>query len=375
MSKLLKAIGIALALVVLVPTGLFVFAIVGADTTPSTIVGYAPTEFSETAATPFFYSIGSELRFGGHITSQGGVLFKGPLRSVIPSPDAKKVLVVSESVLWIVGSDGSAPIRITEVDESLEMGKPVGKTFYRHSEIQWAADSSRFYLIKDEFYKSKGAQLYSIHGELTEYDVATGQMRKVFAPFRAFRYFMADGIGTFFGEANDRGDVILMVRQGDTSAVVADISPKGFRANDKVVSFRTVPFYSFSLNEYATEVLRSKGVKLVVDNQGPRIGHLSINGRRIVSVNEGNGLKGPYLGFHSIHSGFLPGERYFMLNLHTGSFGGQLLFDLETGQYKPLPKDTRVYRNINTNNFSDWTITKDGIKVDLTREEQSTYPW
>ena len=203
-------------------------------------------------------------------------------------------------------------------------------------------------------------------------------MRKVFAPFRAFRYFTADGISVFYGEANDQGDVILKVRQGDMSSVVEDISPKGFRTHNNEVPFHTIPFYSFSLNEYADEVLRSNGLKLEVDRQGqpkPGIGHLSINGRRIISVNEDKGLKGPYLGFQSIHSGFLPGERYFLLNLHTGSFDGQLLFDLETGHYKPLPKDTRAYRNINTHNFTDWTITKDGIKVDLTREERSTYQW
>lgn len=374
MTKLHKAIGIALALVILVPIGLFLFALSQAKTTPSAIVGYAPIEFSEKATEPFFYSTGNDLRFDDHLGTNSRVIFSGPLRTVIPSPDSKWALVVSEDVLWIVGSDGSAPFRITPV-EDLRMERAAGKQFFRYSEIQWARDSSHFYLIKDEAYKSRGSQLFSIHGELTKYDIATRQFRKVLAPFRAFRYFWAEGIGVFFGEANDQGDVLLKVWQGNTSAVVTEISPKRFRANDKEASFRNVPFYSFSLNEYADGILPTKGLSLELENTVPRIGHLSMKGRRIISVVEGRGLKGPYLGFQSIHSGFIPGERYFLLNVYTGSFYGQLLLDLETGQYKTLPKESRVYRNSNTHNFTEWTITKDGIKVNLTQEQRKAYPW
>lgn len=372
--KLLKVVFIALALAILALIGFFQFAVSHANLTPSAIVNYSPNEFAEKAEKPFFYSIGNELRFGDHIEANSRVLFNGSLHSVIPSPDSKWVLVVSDDVLWLLGNDGSAPVRITKV-EDIRMGRARGQEFFRYTEIQWAENSSHFYLIKDETYNSKGSQLFSIHGELTEYDIATGKMRKVFAPFRAFRYFVAEGVGVFFGEANDQGDVILKVRQGDTSAVVTEISPKAFQANDKATSFSTIPFYSFSLNEYADEILRTKGMSLEVEGQGPRIGHLSINGRQIISVTEGSGLKGPYFGFQSIHSGFLPGERYFMLNLHTGTFRGQLLLDLETGLYKPLSKDTRVYRNINTRNFADWTITKDGVKVNLPREKRNAYWW
>jgi hypothetical protein len=372
MIRLLKVIGIIVVLAILVPVGWFFFTISQIKTTQSAIIGFTPNEFAERATKPFFYSIGNELRFDDHIEPNGRVLFDGPLLFVLPSPDSSRVLVVSEDVLWILGNDGSLPTRITEV-ENLIMGRPAGKKVFRYTEIQWAEDSSKFYLIKDETYNSRGSQLFSLHGELTEYDIATGQMRKVFAPFRAFRYFMAKGIGIFFGEANDKGDVILTVGQGDTSAVVTEISPKHFRANDKTTLFSAIPFYSFSLHEYASEILPTKGISLEIEHQNPRIGHLSINGRRVISVSEGKGLKGPYLGFQSIHSGFLPGERYFMLNLSTGNFSGQLLFDLETGQYKPLPKDTRIYRNINTHNFAEWSITKDGVKVNRSQEKQSGY--
>ena len=372
MFKSFKIIGIALTLLALAPTGCFLIAKLQA--TPSAIVGYAPNEFIEKTDEPFFYSIGNELRFNDHIEPKDKVLFNRSLNFVIPSPDSKWALVLSENILWIVCNDSSAPLRVTDVD-NLRMGRPAGKKFFRYTETQWAEDSSGFYLIKDETYNSKGSQLFSIHGELTKYNIATSQMQKVFAPFRAFRYFMAKDIGVFFGEANDKGDVSLTVGQGDTSAAVTDISPKSFHTKDKTILFSAIPFYSFSLSEYADEILRAKGVDFSIEDKNPRIGHLSINGQNIISVSEGKGVNRPYFGLESTHSGFLPGDRYFMLNLRTGNISGQLLFDLKTGQYKPLPKDTRVYRNINTHNFAGWTITKDGIKVNLTREKLNAHWW
>ncbi|MCX7173759.1 MAG: hypothetical protein NT159_07515 [Proteobacteria bacterium] len=67
---------------------------------------------------------------------------------------------------------------------------------------------------------------------------------------------------------------------------------------------------------------------------------------------------------------------YFLLNLTTGNIDGQLLFDLESGKYKPLPKDSRIYVNINTHNFPTWTITKFNlVLVDRSKEDRQSHIW
>lgn len=372
----LKIIGGALTLVVLAPVAFFAFVFWTADTSPAVIENYTPTAFNEHSTTPFYYSIGDNLFYSDRIDTASKVLFTGKPESVLPSPNGKHALVVSDGMLWLISPDSGGPIRVTSVAPHSPNGKPIGKDYYRNNYFQWATDSSRFYLIKDRYYETRGAQLFSIHGELTEYDISSNQLRKVFAPFRAYRYFLTDK-GIFFEEANDKGDVLLTVWREGFSFPVSDISPNGFRANGKAFQFRSKPFYTFTIHEYSKEVFRSLGLEVERErvNQAPPVGHLHLKTKRLLSIREGRGIKGPLDGYSSIHSAFLPGERYFLLNLYTETFSGQLLIDTLTGQHKPLPKGTRVYRNINTYNFSNWTVTPNGVKVDLTREERSTHYW
>lgn len=376
MTSLAKALGVALAIIILMQAALLLLASFQAKAEPSTIIDFSPSDFSEQVATPFFYSIGPDLKFGRYVNPHDKSFFSGTLQIVIPSPDGTKAMVVSGGVLWIVTTDSTPPRRVMDVADLYVTKKPIGKQFFRSSELQWSSDSSKIYLIKDEYYASKGSQLFSSHGELYEYNLPSGELRRLLSPFRAYRYFLVDDTGIFFSEPNDQGDVILKAHLGDAVAVVDSISRDGFTVGNKSMPFASKPFYTFSIHEYAQDILRSLGVILKVEGENDRVAHLLIGGRKMISVREGRGLKGPCFGYQSLRSVFLPGNRYFLLNVYTGTFDGQVLFDVETGRYKPLPKDTRVYVNVNTWNFSDWIVTKtEQVKVDLTKDERSSYPW
>lgn len=383
--KLIRLLGFAGSIVMILGGGLYLLAYWAMHSDPPTIVDYAPTTFAEKAAIPFFYSVGIDpknrnygvdLRYADHFDPQGKVIFPGSLRQVIPSPDNAKALVVSNDVLWIVAADGGVPVRVADVADIYQDRKPLGKKFFRSDEMQWSADSSRVYLIKDEFYESKGVQLFSKHGELYEYDVSSRQLRQVVVPFRAFQYFVADGSGIFYAEPDEHGDLILKVHQGGDIAVVDTISRQGFSAKGKDEKFKALPFHTFSINAYAQDILPSLGVKVAFEGDKNRIAHLVINGRKLIAVHEVQGAKGRYFGLHSIRSAFLPGNRYFLLNLSTENIDGQLLFDLESGHYRPLPQDSRIYLNINTYNFSAWTITKmNQVAVDRSKEDRDSHVW
>lgn len=367
----LKIIGAVAAIALLVPVGFVAYAFLSADTFPPVIENYQPVTFAERTSTPFYYSIGDKLYYSDRIDPTANVLFSGKLSTVMPSPDGRHSLVVTDNSLWLVSANGTPAYQVTAVRPYSPQRKTIGEEFYRNDVFQWSADSSRFYLIKDRYYETRGAQLFSIHGELIEYDLASRQFRKVFSPYRAFRSFFAEE-GVFFEAANDAGDVNLMVRMGNDSIPVDAVSRKDFRVGDKVIAFRQTPFYTFSIHEYSREIFRSMGLNVEVNREGqpPAVGHLVFKGKRLLSIRHGRGIKGPLNGYNSAHSAFLPGNRFFLLNLYTGSFSGQLLIDTDTGDYKTLPKDTRVYRNINTHNFDNWTITKRGVSVDLTLQER-----
>ena len=58
--------------------------------------------------------------------------------------------------------------------------------------MQWSRDSKVLYLVKDEFYETKGAQLFSDKAELWGYDVDANRLWMVVKPFPAGSYFLAD---------------------------------------------------------------------------------------------------------------------------------------------------------------------------------------
>ncbi|MCX7173756.1 MAG: hypothetical protein NT159_07500 [Proteobacteria bacterium] len=321
-KTILKVLGFAVTIVAVVSIGsvLFYSLIFGSD--PPTIVDYSPSAFAEKGTNPFFYSIGIDpkdrnsgvdLRYADHFDPKARILFSGSLRTVIPSPDNAKALVVSNSVLWVVGIDGTAPQRVADVGEVYLERKPLGKQFFRHGELQWSADSSKVYLIKDEYYESKGSQVFSKKGELYEYDLATRQLKPVVSPFRAFRYLVVDGSGIFYIEPTEQGSLTLKVHRSAGIADVDSVSRNAFAVEGKEEQFAAVPFYSFSLKEYADDILPSLGVKLSYE-KGPknRIANLYIRDKKVLSVHEVQGAKGMYIGIHSMRSTFLPGDRYFL---------------------------------------------------------------
>jgi hypothetical protein len=64
-----------------------------------------------------------------------------------------------------------------------------------------------------------------------------------------------------------------------------------------------------------------------------------------------------------LHSVFLPGDRYFLLNLdNCRNYDGQLLIDTQTGSYERLPRETRVYITLNTITNRYFRMTPEGMK-------------
>ena len=366
-------------MVLMIPVVLYVltfFLTLFTHAKSTTIVDYSPAQFAAQTDTPFFYSIGHALKYGRRIESGGKTLFSGKLSSVTPSPNGRDAMVVSGGALWIVQTDGAPPKRVVDVSSIYVDPKPVGETFFRSSHLQWSSDSKHIYLIKDQYYETKGSQLFSDHGELFEYTVANGELKRVIAPFRAYQYFQVNNTGIFFSEPDVRGDLIPRLYRDGKISTVDSIGTDGFNIGDKHFSYTTKPFYTFTPHYYARDILRANGVTLRIMGEKGRVGTLFVNGKKMFTIRAGHGLKGFYYGFDSLRSVLLPGKRYFLLNVHTDTFNGQLLLDVKTGQYKPLPQQTQVYTNTNTWNFSRWSITESAqLKIELTKKERSGSPW
>ncbi len=91
---------------------------------------------------------------------------------------------------------------------------------------------------------------------------------------------------------------------------------------------------------------------------------LFINNRKNLSVTQGKGWDGYYYCTELMRSVFLPGHRFFLLNVpFCGNYNGQLLFDLESGRYQELPANTVVFSTLNTDTFKGYRATAYGVEI------------
>jgi hypothetical protein len=249
---------------------------------------------------------------------------------------------------------------VAHVDSIYREPKPIGQHFYRDDYFQWTKDSKSLYLIGDEYYESKGSQLFSGKAELWRFDVETGSMQRVLSPFPAYNYFLGRAPGIYFSVPTKSGDLQLKYFDGKD---IRDVGTPNAQIPMSELSRGVIesPFFSFSIIDYQNVVLPTEGVALVDDQRG-RLQRLVIRKKPYLALTQGEGLKGPYYCSEMLRSVFLPGDRYFLFNAnYCANYNGQLLIDTENGQYERLPPDTRVYLTLDTDSDPHYRITGGGI--------------
>lgn len=350
----------ALAAVATILMALYLLTFGPVRTYPPELEEFTPVEFQESVDSKFFFSIGDELKYSDSLDPQSKTLLQGKLKLVVPSPDNKLAAVVLDDRLVVVSGAGSYVHEVARVDSIFEEPKPIGTAFVRDGEYQWSLDSQSLYLIKDEFYELDRAQLFSAKGELWRFDVNEKVMSPVLVPFQASSLFLGTSGRIFFSIPDEHGNLVLHAYDGVEvtnlevlNYEVADLGKLSPESSEKY-------FYSFSFSEYQAYILATKGVSLQQEN---KIETLSVNGIEILRSSEGQMFKGPFYASEMFRSVFLPGDRYLLLNIHSGAFQGQLLVDSSVGAYKTLPANTLAYPTMNTAVYDNYKVVGMGIEL------------
>jgi hypothetical protein len=328
---------------------------------PSKIADFNPAVFTAIATAPFFYSIGDELKHSDEIDPKAQTLLRGHIEDFLVSPDGARIAVVANGFLTVVSWQGSTVQQVVPVDSIYKDPKPIGRQFFRDDNFQWSRDSKQLYLIKDEYYQSKGSQLFSERGELWRYTVDSGALELVLKPFPAYNYFFGLKSGIYFSTPTETGDLQLKYFNGEQVTDISNPQAQTIPLNDLASGFRESPFVSFSIIDYMNKVLPTKSVSLDIDHQNG-VEKLDIKGKTYLRVSRGEGLKGSDYCDEPLRSVFLPGDRYFLLNLpYCGNYNGQILIDVGTGRYMRLPKGSEVYLVFNTDDWPYYNIGGSGI--------------
>ena len=352
------AVGLGLVLIMLVALLALLFLPLGKDI-PSNILDFHPSSFVAKANASFFYSVGDELKFSDQITTQSPTLSRGEIANYLVAPDTKKIAVVVTGILLVVDSVTHSVRQVAPVDSIYTEPKALGRQFFRDAGFQWTRDSKSLYLIKDEYYESKGSQLFSNHGELWRYDLESETMQLVLKPFPAYEFFFGLHSGIYFSVPTEKGDLRMRYFDGRDVRDVGDVDAWEIPKEQLASEFFESPFFSFSHRDFSQ--LYTVGARLTVDqNGGPQ--RLVIGNRPYLAMSEGEGFKGAFYCSDIQNSIFLPGRRYFLFDLpYCKNYQGQLLIDTESGQYQTLPKETRVYLTVNTEQVPKYRISSGGI--------------
>jgi hypothetical protein len=324
--------------------------------TPSDIVNFHPSEFQAKADAAFFFSVGDELKFSNEVDPHARTLSCGHIDNFLVSPARDKIAIVTSGTLLIVNADGSGTSRVAAVDSIYKSPKPIGRSFFRDDGFQWSGDSKHLYLIRDEYYDSKGSQLYSDKAELWRYDLESGNLQLVVKPFPAYTYFLGRRSGVYFSVPTSAGDLRLRYYDGKTVKDIGDVGT--WEIPRQEFSSDESPFFSFSSRDFNQLFLR--GASFEQEQSGTQE-KLLLGNRAYLAFTRGEGIKGPFYCPALYNSLFLPGGKYFLLNVSCGNYEGQLLIDSETERYQQLPKDTRVYLALTTDDVSHYRISCGGI--------------
>jgi hypothetical protein len=350
---------VILIIVLLVPTALLVLFLVPlGKNVPSNVLDFHPSSFAAKANSSFFYSVGDELKFADQIAAQSPTLARGNITDYMVAPDAKKIAVVVNGILLLVDGEKHDVRQVTPVDSIYKEPKPLGHQFFRDEGIQWTKDSQSLYLVKDEYYESKGSQLYSQKGELWRYDLESQRLQLVLKPFPAYTYFF--GLhGIYFSVPTEQGDLRIRYFDGQSIRDVGDVNAWGIPSDNLAPGFIESPFFSFSNRDF--NELYSRGARLEVAAKGGP-GRLVIGGKTYLALSEGEGFKGAFYCANMRNSVFLPGRRYFLFDVpYCKNYEGQLLVDTANGQYQQLPPKSRVYLTLNTNNVPTYRVSSGGM--------------
>lgn len=333
-----------------------------ASYTPSKILDFHPSQFPAKASESFFYSIGNELKYSDHIDPQTPTLFRGKIEGFLVSPDKRKIAIVGDGHLTIVDLNSQQARHVTAVDTIYKKSKPIGQTFFRDEDFQWSSDSNDLYLIKDEYYESKGSQLFSKKAELWKYSLKSSGLQPVLKHFGGDNYFFDSHSRIYFDSATSAGDLILNVFDGSAVKQVptetVDTIPTSRLASSVDIDS---PFYSYEDYDYVEAALRD--VDLIPSKDSSQL-MLKRKDQVYITLSRGRGIKGAYYCLREFErERLLPGDRFLLVPVSCQNFDGQLLIDLQTGLYQTLPKETRAYITLNTETYPHFHIGGGGLSI------------
>lgn len=176
--------------------------------------------------------------------------------------------------------------------------------------------------------------------------------------FRSSSYFFVGSDSVCFNYALGDGSITWKCSTAKDISRVRSLDSTGIHLDNGVVLTER-RFLSYRRNIYESAIWMARygfSVREISERQDALF-HKDAPSTTLLTFNTGKNIKGHRVnGIHQIGGSVLPGGRYLLLNMASQ---GQILLDRVSGHYRKLPKDTRVYRNLNSTQYQDFVFNID----------------
>ena len=236
-----------------------------------------------------------------------------------------------------------------------------GDVYFKWPTLQWHPNSRFIYIAKDKKQKL-WKQSFSKEAILVRIDIEDISMIEELIPdFRSLKYFFVGTDSVCFNYAQGDGSVIWKCSTAKGISRARSIDSTGIHLDNGVVLTER-PFLSYKPNIYESAVWMARYGFSVrqIDERQDALFHKDAPNTPLLTFSTGINIKGHRVnGIRQSGGSVLPGGRYLLLNLTGGPSDGQILLDRVSGHYRKLPKNTRVYRNLNNTHYEDFVFSVD----------------
>ncbi|WP_338767237.1 hypothetical protein WAF17_05425 [Bernardetia sp. ABR2-2B] len=290
-------------------------------------------------------------------------IWKGKFDKAYISPNSKFALLFDDSTnkLTLIDSKGTILFNLEDVNLHLVDEYRKSKRF-NISQMQWSKNSDYFIIGQDRIWDSN----YSENNKSSIYKYSV-----IDNTFNSLIDLEEELINNFIFDANEnhiyyefateKGDLALKKIDLISKTVISEhfknsnLKLEGINEDSIFVNYDNFKadfqYNSFDLNSIITTAIIHNEIGLYYKNKDTTIqllngqfGYSDYTNRTI------NYFKG---GF------FLPDNRYFIANIYSKDFTGQLVIDTQTFKIKKLNKNTNFYFNINSLDCSDYVYRYD----------------
>jgi len=325
------------------------------------LISLKENPFNISSSKPFYFKVDNKLFFApdGKFSYSLAPIWKGKIEEAYISPNSKYALIFDNNELTLIENSGKVIFNIDNCTDliAVEAVRKTGR--FSGSEIQWSKNSDFFIVSQDRIWDKNYSKKNKT--SIYKYSIAENSFKPLIDLDEEMQgdFVLSQNENHIYYEfATSKGDLafkkvdlpskqVVSEHFQDDSLGLTNITPDSIFINYNKFKYQ-FQGNSFNLKSIITTARIEGEVGLYFKTKDTLV-------RLLVGTGGYAAFKGN--SFNYFKSGyFLPGNRFFIANISSKNYSGQLVIDTKTFQIRKLEKKTEFYFNVNSSDCNDFVF-------------------